>query len=167
MSDEAKQNTEVSDALALVDFGTARTKEWMDVAEPMCAHCAGTENVDQAAGRILAAEVRRLRDFIRWALGENGEFEPSPEGKGAYWWRTELRQRTGLSGAQNNRDFQIEQLTRALHIALNQIDGNDARKASARQIVKHALEEHGASGDLWSLPEQFQNITALNQPETH
>lgn len=55
----------VLDALALVNFGTEKTSDWLNVAGPMCAHCIGTENVDQAAGRILAAEIERLRAFAR------------------------------------------------------------------------------------------------------
>jgi hypothetical protein len=30
----------------------------------MCAHCVGIENVDQAAGRIIAAEYRRLESVL-------------------------------------------------------------------------------------------------------
>ena len=92
----ATHGSEVKDAMALVKYGTGRASEWMNVAEPMCAHCIGRENVDQAAGRILAAELNRLHDVIRWALGENGDFAQRPEGKGAYWWRTELRRRANL-----------------------------------------------------------------------
>lgn len=51
----------------------------------------------------LVAQVDDLlRDFeaaeaaIRWALGEEGDFAFRPEGAGAYWWRTELRQRASL-----------------------------------------------------------------------
>jgi hypothetical protein len=42
-------------------------------------------------------EIRRLRRAVKWALGENGDFEQRPEGAGAYWWRTELRRRAGMS----------------------------------------------------------------------
>lgn len=37
--------------------------------------------------------VSELENAIAWALGENGDFPPRPEGAGAYWWRTELRTR--------------------------------------------------------------------------
>lgn len=37
--------------------------------------------------------VSELENAIAWALGENGDFPPCPEGAGAYWWRTELRKR--------------------------------------------------------------------------
>jgi len=56
----------VEQALALIDFGPCRSHpqpgEWFKVSAPMCAHCIGIENVDQAAGRIIAAEYRRIRD---------------------------------------------------------------------------------------------------------
>lgn len=49
-------------ALALVDFGPCRAhprpSQWFMVSSPMCAHCMGIENVDQAAGRILAEAYR-------------------------------------------------------------------------------------------------------------
>ncbi len=40
------------------------------------------------------AQLAALRDIIRWALGEEGEFPPSQDGSTrGYWWRTEMRQR--------------------------------------------------------------------------
>ena len=43
-------------------------------------------------------ERSKLIKAIKWALGEEGDFPPKPEGKAAgnYWWRTELRRRAGL-----------------------------------------------------------------------
>ncbi len=47
-------------------------------------------------------ETERLRDVIRWALGERDEFPPRPQPwdqftyKPWYWWRIELRKRAGL-----------------------------------------------------------------------
>jgi hypothetical protein len=45
----------------------------------MCAHCVGIENVDQAAGRIIAAEYRKLErenlqmlDALKGVLGAWG-----------------------------------------------------------------------------------------------
>lgn len=62
MTDELNP-TPLEDALALVDFGPCRSAErpqdWMIVASPMCAHCVGTENVDQAAARIIAEAYRK------------------------------------------------------------------------------------------------------------
>ena len=43
------------------------------------------------------SEVTRLREAIRWALGELGEFAERPEGAGKYWWRSELRNRAFAS----------------------------------------------------------------------
>lgn len=41
-------------------------------------------------------EIERLRGAIKWALGANGTFPPRGTGDGAYWWRTELSQRSGV-----------------------------------------------------------------------
>lgn len=38
---------------------------------------------------------KRLRGAVDWALGERDFFPSRPEGKGAYWWRIELRERAG------------------------------------------------------------------------
>ena len=42
-------------------------------------------------------EIRKLQMAVRWALGEVGDFPMRQEGQGAYWWRTELRRRAGMS----------------------------------------------------------------------
>ena len=61
-----------ADALALVDAGPMKTVEWMLCATPMCRHCRPHEDVDQAAARILAGEVRRLRQLAQdWTLEAN------------------------------------------------------------------------------------------------
>ena len=57
-----------SDALALVDAGPIKTAKWMLCVTPMCRHCLPCEDVDQAAARILAGEVRRLRGEIKELL---------------------------------------------------------------------------------------------------
>lgn len=51
------------------------------------------------------AEIRRRLErlekceaAIRWALGEEGDFPTRQTGQGAYWWRTELRNRAALEG---------------------------------------------------------------------
>ena len=54
-------------ALALVDFGACRDgdpADWINVASPMCAHCIGSEDVNLAAARIIAAEYRKSRDEL-------------------------------------------------------------------------------------------------------
>ena len=54
----------LQNALALVDFGpcrdAARPQDWINVAGPMCAHCVGTEDVNLAAARIIAAAYKEL-----------------------------------------------------------------------------------------------------------
>jgi hypothetical protein len=61
----------LADALALVDFGPCkdaeRPQDWINVAGPMCAHCDGTEDVNLAAARIIAAEYRKLHEWIELA----------------------------------------------------------------------------------------------------
>lgn len=47
--------------------------------------------------RNALKEIRRLRRAVKWALGENGDFPIRQDGQGAYWWRTELRRRAGMS----------------------------------------------------------------------
>ena len=47
----------------------------------------------------LLLENQRLREAIRWALGET-DFEDRQEGEGAYWWRKKLRR---LAGAASRR----------------------------------------------------------------
>jgi hypothetical protein len=58
----------LADALALVEFGpcrdAARPQDWMAVASPMCQHCEGTEDVNFAAARIIAAEYKRLTVWV-------------------------------------------------------------------------------------------------------
>jgi hypothetical protein len=44
-----------------------------------------------------AEECSQLKDAIRWALGETNDFPPREPGQGAFWWRTELRRRSGLT----------------------------------------------------------------------
>ena len=44
----------------------------------------------------MAEEIDRLKDAVKWALGESGDFGPRPKGTGSYWWRNELRQRAGI-----------------------------------------------------------------------
>ena len=56
-------------ALALVDFGPCRDgdpADWINVASPMCAHCIGTEDVNLAAARIIAAEYRKAQAVIEF-----------------------------------------------------------------------------------------------------
>ena len=44
----------------------------------------------------LIAERDQLRDAVKWALGESGDFGSRPKAVGAYWWREELRKRAGI-----------------------------------------------------------------------
>ena len=55
----------VDRALALVSAGTLKTQLWYKRASKMCIHCHGMESVDQVASRVLAGEVRKVRDQLR------------------------------------------------------------------------------------------------------
>lgn len=57
----------------------------------------GRSEAEHAEERAeLLAENERLKDAIRWALGET-DFRGRMEGeKGAFYWRKELRERSGL-----------------------------------------------------------------------
>ncbi len=66
------------------------------------AHTGTKARYDKLWNSDANADVRaererseRLRGAILWALGEQGEFGSRPFGRGAYWWRTELRVRAG------------------------------------------------------------------------
>lgn len=47
-------------AITLIKAGPAKTKEWSIAALAMCPHCEKGEDMDQAASRILLAELERL-----------------------------------------------------------------------------------------------------------
>ena len=59
---------QIAIALELVDFGPCRTSErpqdWIALANPLCAECGDGENVNHAAGRILAAAYRDALTYI-------------------------------------------------------------------------------------------------------
>lgn len=59
-------------ALALIALGPQRSAnaiEWCRVSLEMCRHCQGTENVNEAAARIVAEANAVLSDFARTAPG--------------------------------------------------------------------------------------------------
>ncbi len=62
-----KPREPVPAALGFVAMGPPKTQAWINEAAHMCRFCEGAESVDQAAARILAAEVRRLRGICEHA----------------------------------------------------------------------------------------------------
>jgi len=54
-------------ALTLVSVSPIKTRMWMQAAIDMSEYCQGTENCDQAAMRVLANEVYRLRQSLEVA----------------------------------------------------------------------------------------------------
>lgn len=62
-------------------------------------HAAVEQQADENAR--LRARVERLEGAIRWALGEEGEWDEEPppiagKWRRRYWWRSELRERAAL-----------------------------------------------------------------------
>jgi hypothetical protein len=49
------------------------------------------------------AEIERLREAIFWACGVGGEFRLREDNEGAFWWRKELMERSGISAEELNR----------------------------------------------------------------
>jgi len=90
----------LDDALALIALGPQRSAnavEWCRVSLEMCKHCKGTENVNEAAARIVAERMKtydrklrlltkeqhRMRDPERTLLCDiiaNGQLLPDPNG---------------------------------------------------------------------------------------
>ena len=63
-------DTAVTLALAFVAVGPRKTPEWVAESVPLCGHCEPCEDVSDAAARILAAEVLRLRDVLAASSAE-------------------------------------------------------------------------------------------------
>lgn len=51
--------------------------------------CAYHQRMREALAE-KSAEAKRLRNAIRWALGETGDFPVRQAGDGTYWWRIRL-----------------------------------------------------------------------------
>lgn len=59
------------------------------------------KNVHLQAELSAAREtIARMHGAIEWALGYT-DFAPRAEGQGAYWWRKELRARSGFTFQQD------------------------------------------------------------------
>jgi len=50
----------------------------------------------KARAELAETRVAELEAAITWALGAGEDFQPRPEDKGAYWWRSELQKRARL-----------------------------------------------------------------------
>jgi hypothetical protein len=93
-----------------IDDMTSKTHdEWRKERNGLQSRVAELVDVNQDEGyeRLkarnaqLEADLRQMKEAIYWALGERDDFPPEPEpiaGKyrKRYWWRTELRKRSGL-----------------------------------------------------------------------
>ena len=55
--------------------------------------------VERLRAELAAAKEREetLISAIAWALGGNGDFRPREENDAPYYWRRELRERSGLT----------------------------------------------------------------------
>ena len=58
---------DLQSALTLVSVSPVKTRMWMQAAIDMAEYCQGQENCDQAAMRVLANEVYRLRQSLEVA----------------------------------------------------------------------------------------------------
>lgn len=74
----------LADALALINLGPQRSAnavEWYLVSLEMCKHCHDTENVNEAAARIMAERVKTLENALKVLKGDIdhlGHWIPTP-----------------------------------------------------------------------------------------
>ena len=80
----AMPGSPLADALALIALGPQRSAnavEWLGVSLEMCKHCQGTENVNEAAARIMAERVKTLENALKIFKGDVdslGHWIPDP-----------------------------------------------------------------------------------------
>lgn len=96
----ADRIAELEASLSLAD---SLAKGYSDKADRLEAELAGASSaINQIQPVLIALEQERdaLREAVHWALGERGDFPTRQEGQGAYWWRTELREKAlkGVEG---------------------------------------------------------------------
>ena len=76
----------------------------------------GNESQQETEARIEAMQVvvdlrvenARLREAIKWALGERGNFALRKPGRRVFWWRTELRQRAFVAPTPDTEERNLE-----------------------------------------------------------
>jgi hypothetical protein len=91
-------------ALALVDFGACRDgdpADWINVASPMCDHCIGSEDVNLAAARILAAAYREKCKEVQQIHKDLGCELRDPNGT---IWEHTAKMQIEIAKAQKQRD---------------------------------------------------------------
>lgn len=89
--------------------------------------------------------IRQLKEAIYWALGERGEFGAEPEplaGKyrRAFWWRTELRKRSGLPISGQSSPVETSQPLVSWRLTDEHI--NSLQVASVDRLIKRAKAAH-------------------------
>ena len=104
-----------------------------------------------------------LENAIRWALGEEGDFAPRPDGAGAYWWRSELRERAfgGLPAAPSDTLVTDEEAEAVREIVRRQDALNDPY--AWHRGIEWLLRERGVrpdnDGSAWDCVECGTNVT--------
>lgn len=82
--DQQQACSPLADALALITLGPRRSAnavEWCRVSLEMCKHCHGTENVNEAAARIMGERVKKLENALKVLKGDVdylGHWIPDP-----------------------------------------------------------------------------------------
>jgi len=127
-------------------------------------HAAVKTAQELAATRLqeverLKRDVRQFNEAIYWALGERGDFPDKLPGCGPWYWRTELRKRSGLpvNGRPDNeplpsRTDHAENLAKALehylkaHDTLSAVQDTDA-VSGTNEASDCGL--HDAANDAW------------------
>lgn len=101
---------EISDLKSRLE-ATERERDFWYAATEEAKHKVNEVERDYEAANYLAdstskawkaaqERISRLEEAVKWALGEGEHFPARSPGEGAYWWRTELRNRAALQPAQ-------------------------------------------------------------------
>ena len=63
----------------------------MGADEDATHECGGQRFVPVEHHRDAHRKIKTLTKAVRWALGEEGDFESRKDGDPPYWWRKKLR----------------------------------------------------------------------------
>lgn len=112
--DELIARLERNEPLPICPFDRRSPVYWTTPDDKPCPFCGQENTADgpdkcrgadtrlfgeaAAALRSVDAEIKRLKEAIVWALGYT-DFRERQNGEGAYWWRKELREKSGMTHA--------------------------------------------------------------------
>jgi Lar family restriction alleviation protein len=117
--------------------------------EKMAIEAWNTRTPDNEA---LLAQVEEYHEAIKWALGYSN-FRRRQPAEGAYWWRTELRQRSGFEESCNPQQF-IDSLKARIEL--------DAILRCCSQI-KESHNSFGAICAVRNTPRKYQPTELLEK----